>query len=215
MSAERPPLVVVGGGGHAKVVLSVLARLGTFAILGYLDPKDRGPILGHPWLGDDSSARQLSNDHGRLAVVLGIGKTDGRSDRLTFLERFSRIGAVFPVVIAPTAFVAEDVVVGEGTVVCDGAIVQAGTRIGRAAIVNTGARVDHDCVLHDDVHIGPGAVLSGGVQVGDGSLVGVGACCRQNVKIGSNCTIGAGAAVTSDCKDGALYIGVPARLASA
>ena len=215
MSAEHPPVVVIGGGGHAKVILSVLVRLGTFAILGYLDPKDRGPILGHPWLGDDASARQLSNDHGRLAAVLGIGKTDGRSDRLPLLESFARAGAVFPVVVAPTAFVAEDVELGDGTVICDGAIVQAGTTIGRAVIVNTGARVDHDCVLHDDVHVGPGAVLSGGVHVGKGTLIGVGACCRQNVKIGSNCTIGAGAAVTSDCRDGALYIGVPARLAGA
>lgn len=215
MSAESPPVIVIGGGGHAKVVLSVLARLRTFAILGYLDPIDRGPILGYAWLGDDSSARQLSNDHGRLAVVLGIGKTDGRSDRLSLLQRFALVGCVFPVVVAPTAFVAEDVELGDGTVICDGAIVQAGTKIGRAAIVNTGARVDHDCVLDDDVHIAPGAVLSGGVHVGKGTLVGVGACCKQNMKIGSNCTIGAGAAVTSDCKDGALYIGVPARLASA
>ena len=214
MSAEILPVVVIGGGGHAKVVLSILARLGKFAILGYLDPRDRGPILGHFWLGDDSSAQQLADDHRGLAVVLGVGRTDGRTDRLTLLETFSRVGSVFPVVVAPTAFVAEDVELGDGTVICDGVIVQPGTKIGRAAIVNTGARVDHDCLLHDDVHIAPGAVLSGGVQVGRGTLIGVGACCRQNVKIGSNCTIGAGAAVISDCQDGALYIGVPARLAS-
>lgn len=214
MSGEAVPVVVVGGGGHAKVVLYILARLRTFRILGYLDPIDHGSVLGHPWLGPDSSARQLSTDHGRLALVLGVGKIDGRKDRLSLLETFSETACDFPAVVAPTAFVADDVEVGAGTVICDGAIVQVGTKIGRAVIVNTGARVDHDCVLHDDVHIGPGAVLSAGVRVGRGTLVGVGACCRQYVNIGSNCTIGAGAAVTSDCTDGGLYVGVPAHRAS-
>jgi sugar O-acyltransferase (sialic acid O-acetyltransferase NeuD family) len=215
VSAETVPVVVIGGGGHAKVLLSVLARLRGYAILGYLDPADRGPILGHPWLGDDSSARQLARDHRGLALVLGIGKTDGRRDRLPLLESLAGAGSMFPAVVAPTAFVADDVQLGEGTVVCDGAIVQTGTRVGRACIVNTGARVDHDCVLDDDVHIAPGAVLSGGVQVGRGTLIGVGACCRQNVRVGARCTIGAGAAVTADCRDGAVCVGVPARAAGA
>jgi UDP-perosamine 4-acetyltransferase len=205
--------VVVGGGGHAKVVLSILARLSEFMILGYLDPNDRGRILGHPWLGDDSSLREVSRRHERLAAVLGIGKVDGKKDRLSVLDSIRSVSCAWPVIVAPTAYVGQDVELGEGTLVCDGAVVQAGTKAGRAVIVNTGAAVDHDCLLDDDVHIGPGAVLSGGVRIGRGTLVGVGACCKQYVRVGSRCTIGAGAAVTDDCEDGGVYVGVPARLA--
>ncbi len=38
-------IVVIGGGGHAKVVINVLKKSG-YSIVGYTDHGDRGVILG-------------------------------------------------------------------------------------------------------------------------------------------------------------------------
>ena len=81
---------------------------------------------------------------------------------------------VYSMAIHPTAVIADDTDIGEGTVICAGAIIQPNVKIGKHCIINTGATVDHDCVIGDYAHIAPGAHLCGHVEVGEGALVGVG-----------------------------------------
>lgn len=206
-------IVLLGGGGHGKVVASVLLRLRDFEFLGYLDPTDQGDLLGRPRLGDDSALPALQKLHPGLLGVIGLGKVDAGSRRFEFFAKWRAAGLSFPALVAPTAYVAAGVTLGEGVVVMDGAIVQPGSRIGAAAILNTRASVDHDCVIGDDVHIAPGATLSGNVSVGEHSLIGVGASVREGTRIGASCLIGAGAAVVDRdlCASAGTYGGVPAR----
>jgi sugar O-acyltransferase (sialic acid O-acetyltransferase NeuD family) len=211
VAAERTPVLVIGGGGHAKVLLHVLERLPQFSILGYIDPKDNGPILGHPRLGGDDAAAAILREHRKVAAALGVGKVRAGGGRVSMLEKFGSMGFVFPAIVAPSAVVSRDIVLGEGAVILDGAVVQPGCRLGRAVIVNTSAVVDHDCILDDDVHVATGAVLSGGIRVAAGALVGAGASCRQGVRIGAGCTIAAGATVACDCLEPGVYVGVPAK----
>ena len=86
-------------------------------------------------------------------------------------------GHSFPVLIHPSAIVAQDVEIGCGTVIMANAVVQPAVKIGRHCILNTNCSVDHDCIIHDFAHIAPGAVLCGGVTVGEGALVGAGVVC--------------------------------------
>lgn len=199
--------VVLGGGGHARVLAHTLQRLG-HRVLGYTAPVDEGLLRGTPWLGDDASL-------GRLApgsrVVLGVGKIAIETPRLLLLERLQGQGMRFPVVRAATALVHDEVEIEAGSVVMDGAIVVTGSRLGRACIVNTHATVDHDCVLGDDVHVAPGATLSGGITVGDRCLIGTGASLIQGVTLCADCLIGAGATVTDDIVTPGTYVGTPAR----
>jgi UDP-perosamine 4-acetyltransferase len=206
----RRPLVVIGGGGHAKVLLHTLALRGEFQVLGYVDPRDHGPLSGFKRLGGDEVLPQLAKKR-NVAAAIGVGKVRAGRSRLKVLEGLRELGFALPPVIAVSAVVAGDARLGEATVVLDGAVVQPGCAIGAGAIVNTNATVDHDCVLGDDVHVASGAVLSGGVSVGDGSLVGAGASLVQGVRVGADVTIGAGAAVTRDCLESGTYVGVPAR----
>jgi sugar O-acyltransferase (sialic acid O-acetyltransferase NeuD family) len=87
-------------------------------------------------------------------------------------------------------------------------------RIGRQCIVNTRALVEHDCVLEDGVEIGPAAVLCGRVFVGANTWIGAGATILPRLRIGANAIIGAGSVVASDIPDGAVAVGVPARVRS-
>ena len=204
------PLIILGGGGHAKVLVNTLQVLGR-QILGYVDPAEHiGSILGTLRLGDDESVFQYPPANVRLVNAVGSIKSTGLRKKL--FERFSEEGYVFETVVHPSSVVASDVGLGAGAQVMAGVVVQPGTTIGADTIINTSASVDHDCAIGAHVHIAPGVVLSGGVRVEDGAHVGTGANIIQGVSIGANSVIGAGAVVLNDVPAGATAVGVPARL---
>lgn len=116
-------------------------------------------------------------------------------------------GAIYGILIHPSAMVSKRSVIGAGTVVMEGAIIKVDSEVGQQVIVNTGASVDHDCHIGDFVHLAPRATLCGAARVGEGTMVGAGAVVIPGVKIGSWCKIGAGSTVTKDVPDGATWIG--------
>jgi len=203
-------IVILGGGGHAKVVASILKKLIAFEIVGYADKEDRGSLLGIPYLGSDEALVELKERCGQCAAVLGVGYLGNSNLREQLVESFNTL-FLMPAVVSPQAVINEDVVVGDGTVVMDGVIVNSGTRIGKYVIINTRASIDHDCEVGDFVHIAPGAIVCGGVKVGAHSLVGAGAIVVQYKTIGERCMIGAGAVVVKDCIEPGTYVGVPAK----
>ncbi len=204
-------IIVVGGGGHAKVVISLLLKNRTYEVVGYTDFKDKGPLLHIPYLGTDGDLASIKEQNCCLNAVIGLGNTFIDSRRKTIRERLDSLGFRLPIVVSSNATVNLDVRLGAGTVLMDGVIINSGTSIGECAIVNTGSSVDHDCTIGDYVHIAPGATLSGDVCVGTDSMIGTGAVVVQGVVIGEGCMIGAGAVVVEDCLLPGVYVGVPAR----
>jgi sugar O-acyltransferase (sialic acid O-acetyltransferase NeuD family) len=210
MSASR--VIIVGAGGHAKVVLSSLDRLG-IEVIGLVDsdPALHGQaVLGRPVLGGDAVV--LEHDPATLRLVNGIGGIGPARLRERVHLDFAARGYQFLPVIDPTAIVGPEVSIEDGAQVLAGALVQPGCRIGLGAIVNSRASVDHDCRIGPFAHIAPGATLSGSVTVGALALVGTGAAVRQGVQIGNGTVVGAGAAVVCDLPAGAVAVGVPARV---
>lgn len=210
MSATRP-VIVLGAGGHAKVVIAALKAAGV-EIIGVTDPdsKTHGQsILGVPVLGGDELA--MNRKQGEIALVNGVGSTRPSPRRREVFERFKQAGYSFRAVVHPSAVVGEDTDICEGAQIMAGAVVQPGCQIGADAIVNTRASVDHDCVIGAHVHVAPGAVLGGGVTIGDGAHVGTGSTVIQNVSIGAGALVAAGAAVVADVAVGGQVTGVPAR----
>lgn len=204
--ADRRLIVVVGAGGHARVVAEAV---GADLVAGHLAPMPGDHELLGPWLGDDDAAAGLVA-HGHL-LALGVGFVDraGSERRARILERFDP--SMLAVVVHPAATVAASASLAPGSFVAAGAVVGTCATVGVGVIVNTGAVVDHDCRLDRNVHIGPQATLSGGVEVGADTLVGVGATVRQGITIGANAVVGAGAVVLSDVDASSTVVGVPAR----
>ena len=162
--AERP-VIVLGAGGHAKVVIGALKASGA-AILGATDP-DEGThgksILGVPVLGGDNKVSEHQPDE--IALVNGVGSTRVSSLRKEIFDRFTQAGFTFAALLHPSAVIGQETGVSDGAQVMAGAVIQPGCRIGANAIINTGAQVDHDCIIGDHVHVAPGAVLGGGYLV--------------------------------------------------
>lgn len=203
------PLVIIGNGGHARVVADI-CRAGGREVAGFLD-RDVGAAAtgGRVVLGGDEvlDAHGFASDH---EFVIAIADQRIRR-RLGELVRAK--GGSLATVVHPAAVVASDVTIGAGVVIVAGAVVNPGVVLGDLVIVNTGATVDHDCRLAAGVHVGPGAHLTGGVVCGEDALVGAGAVVIPGRTIGARAVIGAGSVVLSDVADDVTVVGSPARSA--
>lgn len=205
------PIVILGAGGHAKVLAEALRAAGA-TVLGLTDadPAKCGTaVLGFSVLGSDAALERY--DPANIQLVNGIGSVGRTTKRTTLFEAFKARGFTFATVVHPAAVVAADVVLGEGVQVMAGTIVQPGTTVGGNSILNTGAVIDHDCAIGDHVHIAPGVMLSGGVSIGRSSHIGTGATVVQGICIGGNCLVAAGAVVVRNVPDGVAVSGVPAK----
>jgi UDP-perosamine 4-acetyltransferase len=201
-------LVIVGAGGHAKVVIEVFRALGGFRLVGLVDPAPPGgTVLGLPVLGGDEMLPALRREGVEAAfVALGHNRVRQRIG-----AELAGLGYALPVAVHPSALVSPSARIGAGAVVMARAVVGTETEVGDLAIVNTGAVIDHDNVIGAAAHVAPGCALAGVVRVGERSLVGVGSAVRPGIRIGADVTVGAGSAVVADVPDGLRVGGAPAR----
>jgi len=203
-------VVVVGGGGHAKVVIDVLLAAG-WSVAGYTDPTPAagGEIAGAPCLGDDAVLPRW-RARGIPWAIVALGDN---ALRARLAERVRELGFELASAIHPAAQISPSARLGVGVTVMPGAVVNAGSEIGDNTIVNTAASVDHDCSIGRSVHLAPGVRLAGYVTVEDEALVGVGAVVGRGrpVRIGRGAVVGTGSVVIHDVPPGLTVAGNPAR----
>jgi sugar O-acyltransferase (sialic acid O-acetyltransferase NeuD family) len=209
------PVIVLGAGGHAKVVVDLLISLGrtVLAAVELTAPAQARSLLDIPVKGGDFVSE---NDPANVELALGIGMPSGQpieglAARRAEGARFEACGYSFPALVHGSAVVGADCSIGAGAQIMAGAVLQPSCVIEPFAIVNTRASVDHDCVVGDGSHIGPGTTLGGQVRVGRGTLVGIGATVLQGITIGDQAMIAGGAVVVENVGDFERRIGVPAR----
>jgi UDP-perosamine 4-acetyltransferase len=204
-------VIIVGAGGHGKVVLDILRAGGVHRVVGFLDANTdlHGmEITGCPVLGDLNLVGKLKGK-GVEGAVVAIG--DNRVRR-SYAEKLAEAGVKLVNAVHPSAVISETAVLGENVVVAAGAIVCTEARVGNSAIINTAATVDHECEIGEGVHIAPGARLGGRVSVGAGAFVGIGASVLPCLKVGEDAVVGGGALVHRDVPGGATVVGVPGRV---
>jgi sugar O-acyltransferase (sialic acid O-acetyltransferase NeuD family) len=195
-------VVVIGAGGHAKVVVATLQAAGrTVAGIYDDDPNRTGTeLMGIAIRGPADEAVRTG-----LPMVIAVG------DNRVRLELARRLQGEFTTAVHPGAIVHPSCRIDPGTVVFAGAVLQPDSTLGKHVIVNTGASIDHDCRVGAFSHLAPGVRLCGNVVLGEGAFLGVASAVVPDVRIGEWSVVGAGAVVTADVEPRVTVVGIPAR----
>jgi UDP-perosamine 4-acetyltransferase len=205
--------VLIGAGGHAKVVLDAARSAKDVDVIAVVDAKKE--LAGTRFEGveviGDESALPKARERGATAIVLGVGSIDVGDRRQALYERVARLGFDLPPIVHRTAVISPTATLGAASVVFAGVVVNPSARVGTNVILNTASIIEHDVRIGDHSHISPGAHLAGGVVVGERCHIGIGATIVQGVKIGNGAVVGAGAVVLKDVDPSDRVAGVPAR----
>lgn len=189
-----PGLLLLGAGGHAKVLVDLAGLLG-WSISGLIDP---GKVAGSILLGVPVMDERVLEQPGCGPAFVAIGDN---AIRWREHGRLKQRGIEIPALVHPKSTVAGTASIERGTVIMAGAVIQAAAKIGEATVINTSAIVDHDCEVGDGAFVGPGAILCGGVKIGAHAFVGAGTVITPNVQVAAKSFIKAGVRITRDVMD--------------
>lgn len=195
-------LIIIGAGGHGRVIADNAYKNG-YKEIKFIDDSAKGSCMGFEIIGTTRDIEGLND--GRTDFVIGVG------DNLTRKKISEKFDVNWVSLIHPSAQLAIDAKVGEGTVIMAGTVLNAGAEVGKHCIINTNSIIEHDNVIEDYVHVSPGVSLGGTVRVGEGTHIGIGATVINNINICSGCIIGAGAVVISHIAKSGTYVGVPVK----
>lgn len=201
-------LIVIGGGGHACVVIDAWLRTGGQAAA--VRVFDQNAALAGSLLDYGIRIQSLTD----WSVLNGADCHVAVGDNFArdhLLQQAIAHGGRPKTIVHPGAMVALSAEVGLGSFVAAGAVVSARAEIGQATIVNHGAVVDHDCVLGAGSHVAPNGTLGGGAKLGDRVLIGAGATVLPGLSIGADTTIAAGAVLTGNAAANCTMVGIPAK----
>lgn len=202
-------LLVLGAGGHGKVIADAAFESGRWERIAFLDDQHPSIEIVNRWpvVGTFNQAPILIRDYTDIVVAVGNNVV-----RIQTLDKLKTCGFRLPKIVHPSAYVSKDAHLEEGCVVLAQSVINIGAKLGLGCIINTGATIDHDCNLSDGVHISPGAHLAGSVTVGEYSWIGIGASIIQGINIGDNVIVGAGGVVIEDLPANVVASGVPVKI---
>lgn len=198
-------LIIIGAGGHGRVIADIAQKLGVYPSISFLDDGDGKESMGLPIIGKTADVEKYIAT-ADIFVAIGNSKI-----RAKFVEELLLKGATVPTLVHPNAVIGSQVEMGAGTAVMAGAVINPCAKLGKGVIVNTCSSIDHDCMIGDYCHIAIGSHVAGSVTLDNHTWIGAGATVSNNVKICENCMIGAGGVVVKDITEEGTYIGVPAR----
>lgn len=204
-------VLILGAGGHGRVVLDILLQTRDYEVAGFLDNNldiQGRRIDGIPVCGRIDDVTDRVRELSAAGVIIAIGDNGTRRG---LARRMHHEGIPLISAIHPAANLAHNATVGRNVVISAGAIVCANCQIGDSTILNTGAIVDHQTMVGEGSHICPGVRIAGRVKIEAGTFIGIGATVVPRVTLGCECIVGAGAVVIEDVPPMATVVGVPAR----
>lgn len=198
-------VVFIGSGGVAREVTSWARPLVDIAGYATLDATEhtKFALPGQPF-PDDITPELAGTD---LAVV-AIGLPGVRRK---LFDRLAAKGFRFVSLCHPSAVVADNVEIGEGSIICPLVNISPNVSLGRCSYINFCVGIGHDAVLGDFVQVNPGVQIGGFANIGSGVLVGSGATIREGVNVGDDARIGSGSVVLGKVRSDTTVMGNPAK----
>ena len=198
-------LIIIGAGGHGKVVANIAVLNGYKEIFFLDDDTSKKDIGKYQIIGTTKDIGRYKNEYD---FFIAIGNNQIRK-KISILLLDNNIKPVS--LIHPSAVIDDTVQIGYGVVIMANAVINADTMIGNNVIVNTASSIDHDCIINDYVHISPGVHVAGNVHIGEETWLCIGSIIINNITIGANIIVGAGSVVIKNIKESGMYIGIPIK----
>ncbi|RZK40539.1 MAG: transferase [Pedobacter sp.] len=151
--------VVYGGGGHARVIADAITLNANHVVNFFDDNEALKALAGKPVMPYHENRAPAAK------MIIGVGKNEFRKAISNYIVH------EFGTVIHPSANVADDVLIGEGSVVLAGAVIQMGAVIGKHVVINANVTIDHDVQIGDFCSIYPNSYIGGGAKIGSGVTV--------------------------------------------
>jgi len=182
-----------------------------YSIVGILDAPEKvgEKICGYPIMGTDDDLPQLIKEYRNFLIT--VGHIQSSKTRHKLLVLLKKLKVILPVIVAPSAYVSQRSMIGQGTIVMHHAVVNAEARIGENCIINTGALIEHETEIGSDCHISTYATANGQCRIGNDCFIGSHTVLANNISIADHCLISAGSVVLKTLSEPGTYIGNPLR----
>ena len=202
---------VLGTGGHARVVVSILLDLQSHEKINIFELGQQRvdeQILGISVAQFSAIQSNLSN-HNSEDFFLAIGSNSLREKYWKILQKNK---VITPNLVASTSIVDPSAQLGEGNIICHQAILGACVHIGDNNLLNTASLIEHESKIGSHCHMAPKSVLAGRSTLGNNCFLGLGAKIIDKLNVANGTTIGAGACLL-ECisEENRTYVGIPAK----
>ncbi|WP_448546974.1 acetyltransferase [Thalassotalea fusca] len=199
-------LVILGAGGHGRVVADCASATGKYQDIVFLDDCLPQRSQNAHWsIVDTPDNWQKYRAQSEFVVAFGQNAL-----RKKYTQEIANEDGQLATIIHPSAVISNQVNIGKGSVIFANVTVNFGVTIGDGCILNTACSIDHDCHVHDYVHISPQVAIAGGVTIETMSWLGINSTVIECLTLASGTQTGAGAVIVNDTQPNTLYLGVPA-----
>lgn len=201
-------IIILGDGGHSKVIQEMISSVKSYTIFAILDNKYSYPYKVNGTIYAPMAYLDILLTK-KTKVINAIGHNETRK-KMT--ERLLIDAKQYATIIHSSATISPSATIGPGTVIMPKAVINAGAVIGMYCIINSGSIVEHESLVDSYSHVSPNATLTGNVSLGEGVHLGASATTIPGIKIGRWSVIGAGSTVIEDIPDFCTAVGSPARI---
>ena len=206
-------VVIIGTGGHSKVVSDEISRLKNYKVVGYIDEMKKvgskvNKFLKANILGKLDDLKKINKKHYQYFIAIG---DNFRRKRVYEYILKKKIPIKWAKIISKDTIISKNSVISEGALIVSGSIINVNTHIGKHCIINTGSKIDHDNYFEDFSSCWTQCYDRGNVRVNQLSHLGIDTTIRHNIIIKDNTIVGAKSYVNKNCKSNSVYYGRVAK----
>ncbi|MEG2246578.1 MAG: hypothetical protein RSC84_03935 [Peptostreptococcaceae bacterium] len=170
-------LLIVGAGGHGKVVLDMAKSTKNYSEIAFLDDSKKigDKVLGHEVIGKIPDMKLFKDNFTDIAIAIGNNEV-----RVELGKQALSIGYSLPIISHKSSIISRYANIGNGTIIMPNVVVNADAKIGELVILNSSSVIEYDCVVGDGAQISYGVILGSGVIVEDNYTVDMGIVIERN-----------------------------------
>ncbi|MFZ4401731.1 MAG: hypothetical protein ACOYO1_17000 [Bacteroidales bacterium] len=167
----KPRIILIGAGGHGKVLVDTIILQGKYEIVGFVDSSlavDTEIYRKFKVILAQNELNKMSNfaDY----FIITIGNNIIRERLFKEAENYLKPALI----IHPSATIGSDVTIGDGSVVLSNSIINTCSYIGKNTIVNSGVIIDHECKIGSHVHLSIGSLVGSNSIISDNTTTDIG-----------------------------------------